>query len=86
MPKIIFQKSDLEIEWDASAENILELAETHGLDLAYGCRAGNCTACQQKVVGGEITYPMDHTGQPDEGCVLLCCCIPKSNEDLVIDA
>ncbi len=86
MPKIIFQKSGLELEWDVAEGNILELAEANDLDLDYGCRTGNCTACQQKVVKGEVVYPMGHTGEPDEGCALLCCCVPKGKEDLVIEA
>jgi ferredoxin len=45
---------------------------------------GNCTACQQPVKSGEVSYPQGHTGEPDEGHALLCCCIPKT--DLVIEA
>lgn len=86
MPKILFQKSNLHLDWDGSFESILELAEENDLDLDYGCRAGNCTACQQPVVSGEVEYPMGHTGEPDEGYQLLCCCQPKGDADVVIDA
>ena len=85
MPKITFQKSALTLDWD-DEENILEFAEANDLDLDYGCRMGNCTACQQKIVSGEVEYPMGHTGEPDEGNALLCCCTPKGDSDLVIDA
>jgi ferredoxin len=86
MPKIIFQKSNVSFDWDASEESILELAEANDLDLDFGCRMGNCTACQQKVVSGEVDYPMGHTGEPEEGHALLCCCQPKGGADVVIDA
>lgn len=85
MPKIIFKKSNLELEWTGDDESILELAEANDLDLDYGCRMGNCTACQQKIESGEVEYPMGHTGEPDEGYALLCCCQPKGDCDVVID-
>lgn len=86
MPKVIFKKSGVEAEWTGNEENILELAEANGLDLDFGCRMGNCTACQQKVVSGEVEYPNGHTGEPEEGNALLCCSQPKGDADLVIDA
>ena len=47
---------------------------------------GNCTACQQPVLSGAVEYLSGHTGEPDAGCELLCCCQPKGDDDLVIDA
>lgn len=86
MSKINFQKSGLTAVWDGSEGSILEFAEVNGLDLDYGCRMGNCTACQQKLVSGEIEYSNGHTGEPEEGNILLCCCVPKNDSDLIIDA
>ena len=86
MSKINFQKSGIELDWTAAAESILESAEASGLDLDYGCRMGNCTACQQTIVSGEVEYPNGHTGEPEKGNALLCCCVPKDGSDLVIDA
>lgn len=86
MPNVIFQKSNITAPWTGDDESILELAEANDLELDYGCRMGNCTACQQTLVAGEVDYPMGHTGEPDEGNVLLCCCQPKGDADVVIDA
>lgn len=86
MPNVIFQKSDLTAEWTGEHESILELGEAKDLDLDFGCRMGNCTACQQKVVSGEVEYPNGHTGEPEEGNELLCCSQPKGDTDVVIDA
>ncbi|MEO0794404.1 MAG: 2Fe-2S iron-sulfur cluster-binding protein [Verrucomicrobiota bacterium] len=84
MAKVTFQKSNVSADWDGSEEFILDLAESKGLDLDFGCRIGNCTACQQKLVSGEVDYPNDHGGEPDPGNILLCCSVPKG--DVVIDA
>lgn len=86
MPKIIFKKSALELDWTDDEESILEFAEANDLDLDYGCRMGNCTACQQRVIAGSVEYPMGHTGEPDAEHALLCCCVPAGSEDLIIDA
>ena len=86
MAKIVFEKSGVTDPWTGTEESILELGEIHDLDLDYGCRMGNCTACQQPIVSGEVDYPNGHTGEPDEGNALLCCCQPKGDADVVISA
>lgn len=84
MPKVTFKQSDLTTDWNDDCDSLLELAEANGLDLPFGCRAGNCTACQQPIVEGEVDYPMGHTGVPEPGNQLLCCSVPKT--DVTIDA
>ncbi|MFP4281346.1 MAG: 2Fe-2S iron-sulfur cluster-binding protein [Opitutales bacterium] len=84
MVKITFKQSDVLVDWDGQQEAILDAAEAAGLTLDYGCRQGNCTMCQQPILEGEVEYPEGHSGVPDEGHELLCCCVPKT--DLVIDA
>jgi ferredoxin len=86
MAKVIFRKSGVEVNWTGSEESILELAEANGLDLDFGCRMGNCTACQQPLLSGEVAYPNGHNGEPDAGNALLCCSQPKGDEDVVVDA
>lgn len=86
MPNILFQKSAVTLNWTGDAESILELAEANDLDLDYGCRMGNCTACQQPIISGEVEYPNGHTGEPEEGNALLCCCQPKGEADVVVGA
>lgn len=84
MHKIEFRQSGKTIAFTSEFESILECAEANDLDLEYGCREGNCTACQQRILNGEVEYPNGHSGVPDEGNQLLCCSKPKS--DLIIDA
>ena len=86
MSKVTFQKSNVVLEWTGNEESLLEVAEANEMDLDFGCRMGNCTACQQTLVSGEVEYPTGHTGEPDAGNILLCCCQPKDESDVVIDA
>lgn len=81
---VVFQKSDKKAVWDGSSESLLELGESLGINLDFGCRRGNCTACQQPKVSGDIEYLHEHNGVPEDGNILLCCSVPRS--DVVIDA
>jgi len=84
MPIITYKKSGVSFTWDASCENILEASEAQGLNLPFGCRMGNCTACEQRLLEGKVEYPHGHAGMPDPGNALICCSVPRT--DLVIDA
>lgn len=84
MANVTFQESGLTLAWTGEHESILELAESNGLDLDYGCRMGNCTACQQALISGEIEYTDEPGGTPDEGKILICCSTPRT--DIVVGA
>lgn len=84
MSEVVFRKSGVTATWTEANTNLLELGESKGIDLSFGCRRGNCTMCQQPLVSGEVDYPEGHNGVPDEGNILLCCSQPTG--DVVIDA
>ena len=54
MSKVIFKKSQVEVEWTDEEASILELAEANDLDLDYGLVMGNSIACQHRIVSGEV--------------------------------
>ncbi|GEM_PF-1415684 len=79
-----FRRSGVTGTWDGSHENILELAESLDLVLAYSCRSGICTTCQCRKISGEIAYSDDGVFQPDAPDeILICCSVPKTA--LVLD-
>jgi ferredoxin-NADP reductase/anaerobic selenocysteine-containing dehydrogenase len=69
------------------ARPLLDVAEAHDLDVAYGCRAGSCGDCKVRVLAGRVEMDVDDGLGPDEkaaGYVLTCVARPVT--DCVLDA
>ncbi|PSU00050.1 hybrid-cluster NAD(P)-dependent oxidoreductase [Photobacterium iliopiscarium] len=63
-------------------QTLLEQAETAGVELNYGCRAGFCGACKVTLTSGQVEQPDVPALLPQErqqGKILACCCIPKTD-------
>ncbi|MEH6531949.1 MAG: hybrid-cluster NAD(P)-dependent oxidoreductase [Photobacterium frigidiphilum] len=67
-------------------KTVLEQAENAGLKMANSCRAGLCGACKVTLASGEVEQPdvpALFSGEKEEGKVLACCCIPKTDIELI---
>jgi len=57
---------------------ILEQLEQQGIPIKYSCRAGICGLCRIRLESGEVT-PLRKGAIKNNGMILACSCIPKSN-------
>lgn len=83
--KVICQKSGKELLWESHHLNMLELLESHGIEVNSACRSGNCGSCQTTLLSGEIEYENPPTYTPDAGTCLLCVAKPKAYSSVVLD-
>ncbi|WP_297483810.1 hybrid-cluster NAD(P)-dependent oxidoreductase [uncultured Photobacterium sp.] len=66
-------------------QTLLEQAETAGVELNYSCRAGFCGACKVTLTSGQVEQPDVPALLPQErqqGKILACCCIPKTDLEI----
>jgi ferredoxin-NADP reductase len=79
--KVQYHDTGRELDWDGSADSLLELTENNDIDIASGCRMGNCGACMTKIIDGTVMYPNGNPGceDLDAGSCLPCVAVPSSN-------
>lgn len=75
--QVVFNKSNVSVEWDGAAKSLLELAENAGLEPEFSCRSGICNSCKCTLVSGEVEYFEQPLIAPEQGKVLICCSRPK---------
>ena len=72
------------LAWDGGYESLLEFAESQGVPLDYGCRAGNCGQCLVSVRSGSVDHIKDPGMPLDENQCLTCIGVPHG--DVVLEA
>ena len=66
----------------SSTESLLVVAESHGIDIPYSCRVGQCGTCATRVLEGEVEMATEvglNPAQRAEGYRLLCVGMARSN-------
>jgi uncharacterized protein len=81
---VAFAKTGQTVFWSTDAPTVLDMAESLGIRIEAGCRAGNCGACLVAIKSGEVEYIGGHGAEPEAGSCLACICKPKGT--LVVDA
>lgn len=79
-----FSKSGKKVAWSQDSGSILEFAENNGIEMSFGCRAGNCGTCQVAIRSGDVRYTSEHDVDVEKGSCLACISVPENN--IVLDA
>jgi len=61
------------------APNLLQSLEVQGVKLPYQCREGYCGSCRTRLVEGDVAYLQPPIAWVNEGEVLPCICVPKTD-------
>ena len=63
--------------------NIVDSAQSNGIDVPFSCKGGMCCTCRCKITKGEVTMNANYSLEDWEinsGFVLACQAVPKSKE------
>ena len=63
--------------------NIVDAAQSNGIDVPFSCKGGMCCTCRCKITKGEVTMNANYSLEDWEinsGFVLACQAVPKSKE------
>jgi ferredoxin-NADP reductase/phenylpropionate dioxygenase-like ring-hydroxylating dioxygenase large terminal subunit len=80
-----FVRSNAGAEWSRDRGTLLELAESLGLAPNFGCRSGICATCTTRILSGAVDYIEEPVAPRGQGEVLLCCSVPRSGADVILD-
>lgn len=75
---VTFRRTGITADWTPETRSLLELAEAHGIDAPYGCRAGSCGTCATQVPAGAVRYQRTTDASPAPGHALICQAVPSS--------
>jgi len=81
---VTFAKSGKQLQWQPTSSNLLEFAESNGIAVDFGCRAGSCGTCQTTIRAGEVIYSQSPDFAPEPGKCLLCVSRPKTSVTLEV--
>ncbi|MBL8492608.1 MAG: 2Fe-2S iron-sulfur cluster binding domain-containing protein [Rhodocyclaceae bacterium] len=79
---VTFAKSGKKAQWSRQSGSLLEFAESQGIAIDSGCRAGGCGTCQTTIGSGEVSYRQTPDYDPEPGTCLMCVCTPKTHVTL----
>ncbi len=61
------------------ASNLLDSLQAQNIDVHYQCRQGYCGSCRATLLQGKVHYTQEPMAWINDGEILTCCCIPKSD-------
>ncbi len=82
--EVSFSKSGVKGKFSPTSGSLLALAESEGVDIPFGCRAGSCGTCETRIVSGKVVYP--EGAKPDCPASHCLACIALPDGEIELDA
>ena len=76
--EVVFARSGKTVQWNSSADSLLDFAEDNGIFIESGCRAGSCGTCITAIKSGEVIYVAAPGLPVEDGSCLTCVSVPKT--------
>jgi len=81
-----FKRSQKTAEWQDRFENILELAEHHGIEIDSDCQQGFCGTCKTELLSGDVHMEVtDGLEAEDMKQNMILPCVARPTTDIVIN-
>ncbi|MCF8145925.1 MAG: 2Fe-2S iron-sulfur cluster binding domain-containing protein [Deltaproteobacteria bacterium] len=81
-----FKRSQKTAEWQDRFENILELAEHHGIEIDSDCQQGFCGTCKIELLSGDVHMEVtDGLEAEDMKQNMILPCVARPTTDIVIN-
>jgi ring-1,2-phenylacetyl-CoA epoxidase subunit PaaE len=75
-----------EVDFMPGQHSILDAGRSGGIDLPFSCKAGMCSTCRAKVLGGQVRMAKNYALEPHEvadGFVLTCQSYPLTDRVVI---
>jgi glycine betaine catabolism B len=82
--KVTFVKSGKTVDADENI-TLLDLAEAHGIEIDYSCRAGSCGECEVKCKGSVRTQPYCEIDEKTRNAGFIYTCCSMAASDLALE-
>lgn len=83
--KIVFKTSGVEAVAAGDAK-LLDLAETHGVEIDYACREGECGSCITKCLSGNVEMEDNDLSDEERAEGFIYPCVACATSDVVLEA
>ncbi|AUH01659.1 class I ribonucleotide reductase maintenance protein YfaE [Pectobacteriaceae bacterium CE70] len=64
--------------------SLLDVLESHRINVDYQCRSGYCGACRTRLLKGSVVYRQAPLACLRQDEILPCCCMPVDDIELDI--
>lgn len=83
--QLVRQTSGKQLQWQSFHTNMLDVLESHGIQVQSACRSGSCGTCQTRLISGQVEYENPPSYSPEQGTCLVCVGRPLAHSTVVLD-
>lgn len=79
---ITLRTSGAQLACPDKGSSLLDVLESHQVNVEYQCRSGYCGSCRLRLLKGRVAYRQTPLACIQQDEILPCCCMPLSDIEL----